>query len=100
MYILLLTLHLTGAVIMAIAATYSLVSITINKSTLYQRLAYSIGGLGIFQMISGGVLSMLTTTSILVVCSKLFLYLALTVALEIALIRKIAQMRNTAEVTA
>lgn len=82
---------------MALVGLSSFASVLLEKSAWYRKLAYAIGGLGVLQIISGAVLSAFTSTSVLVVCSKLFMYLGMTVAFEVLLIKKMA---STAEQTA
>lgn len=75
---------------MAAAGLGAFASVWLEKSTWYRKLAYAIGGLGVLQILSGATLSFFTSTSVLVVCSKLFMYLSMTVAFEVLLIRKMA----------
>lgn len=96
MYITLLSLHIAGAVIMAIVTLVSLLSVGLKKSAHYSTLAGTVLGLGLVQIISGALLSIASSTSILVMCSKLFGYLAITIALEIFLLKQISKSKETA----
>lgn len=85
---LLLLIHLTGAFITLAMVVSSFLLILLNKSSLYRNISIGLAGITLFQIVSGSLLSLLSTDSVLVYCRSVAGYMTIVFTTEFVLFWK------------
>lgn len=86
-YTLLLTAHITGAIVAMTVIITSFVCISRRKYHTYQQLATAIAAIGGFQLVSGAGLQLYTRAPQQLFCEKIVVYIFILAAAEWVLYR-------------
>jgi hypothetical protein len=96
MYTLFLILHLGGAAVTGLVATYSVLALVRHFDSEYRRLAGTLGLLAGFEIMTGVCLSVISSqVTALSLCSNIAVYLGVVALVESALFLRMQKMTMT-----
>jgi len=94
----LLIAHVTGAVVSAVAVALTIGALVTRRAAWFRPLSVALAVLGAYQVVSGAVLAVANSSTLLSFCARVGVYLAVIVTAEVVLV--VAMRRASAAATA
>lgn len=89
LYALIVVLHVVGALVTALVGARSLFVVWFSKHALYRSSSLSLGALAVFEVLTGTLLSVLSSSiSAAYICERVAIYLALVALIECLLFER------------